>query len=190
MYLIKKSRYSFILWSYVSKKIVVFVVSWHRKKEPVGEPLMPSCLYTGLPWGKSIRQVALMFGAVISLRWRGAAGEGVETVHPPGGRISLLAMFILIHILSSWHHHRDHYHDYAPAQQACGKVWANCWNLAPNSCVACLSWLCKTHIPQAVSFPHWLTDGALNWLKENCTFFSYLSCASILCWKFLFCWHW
>lgn len=87
---------------------MVFVLSWHRKKEPVGEPLTP--------WGKSIHQVALMFGAVISLRWRGAAGEGVETVHtPPGGRISLLVMFILIHILSSWHHHRDHHHDHAPA---------------------------------------------------------------------------
>lgn len=64
-------------------------------------------------------------------------GEGMKTVHPPRGRIVLLAGDVyLIHILSSWHRHRDHHHSYAATQQGYGKVWA-------NPCIMCLLGLHK-----------------------------------------------
>ena len=192
MHLIKKkNKYSFILQSYISKKIVSLTLSWHRKKEPVGEPLMPSCLYTGLPWGKSIHQVALTFAAVISLMWRGAAGEGVETVHPPRGRISLLAgnVYPNSHSVFLTSPQRS-------SPQLCyntANLWKGVGKLLESSpkvmCYMSLGALQNTY-----STGCFLPTLAYRWSYESIKRKLYFLFLIILClflyWKFLFCWHW
>lgn len=161
--------------------------SWHGKNEPGGEPLMPLCMLANLGAGASIR---LLWCLVLSYPW----GEGVLLVkvwrlytHPGAGFLCWQAMFILIHILSSWHHQRDHHHNYATTQQACGMVWANC---SPKfTCYMSLRALQNTRSTGCflLTLAYWWSYESVK--RKLNLLFLIIQCL-FLCWKFLFCWHW
>ena len=146
---------------------------------------MPLCLYTGLPLGKSIHGVALTFAAVIPVRWRGAAGEGVEALHPPRGRISLLASNV---------HPNSHSVCLTLPQrsspQLCyntGSLWKGVGKLLESSpkfmCYMSIRALHNMYSTLA----YW---GSYKSAKRKQYLLLLIILCLFLCWKFLVCWHW